>query len=135
MSCYFKSLHGVPWYFCQLSMWFLILIQVIIFGLWDGLSHWVPLWVWSLLWSLSLPLPLASPPLLSFSYSLSQKKKGYKREDDNRYSMSNYLFECESAVLCVYQNKQTNQKTSIILSCINNVENKGEVRSTLHLSC
>ena len=56
--CLKSSMSRSTWGFSQLSVWLLILAQVMISELWDQVPHWAPHWMWNLLKILSLcPLP------------------------------------------------------------------------------
>lgn len=69
-----------PWWLSRISIWPLILAQVIISELGDQAPHMAPGWAWSLLGILSLllPLPLPSTPYLGMcTLSLSKRTKNY----------------------------------------------------------
>ena len=72
-----KKRKGAPGWLSQLSIWLLILTQVIISGLWDQPPCWAPTWVGSLLEILSHPLPPTSSHILSLWGKKKKRKKGH----------------------------------------------------------
>ena len=71
---------GSGWLLSWLTIWFLILAQVMIPGLWDRALRQAPHWMWRLLKIFSSPLPLYPTCVPSFSVSLKLRKKKRKKK-------------------------------------------------------
>ena len=89
-----KVAAGMPRWLSQLSIWLLILAQVVTSGSWDWAPDGAPSSVESCFRILSLTLPLLLLSVRKINKSLKRKKKG------GCYLFSNLLFHCTSSKLC-----------------------------------